>query len=194
MTTTEVLSYVYDDGGRAAAGFKGKTGDCVTRAVAIATGLPYKDLYDEIIELAKSERPRKPKVRSHPRTGVWPQTTRKLMEAHGFIKVVTKGIGTGCIAHLLPDELPDGIVVANVSRHEVAVIDGVVHDISNPTRDGTRDVSSYWILADRNDEKTVALGEHYAQLIAEAAERERQRKERQRRKLGYTWTWTEVAS
>jgi hypothetical protein len=28
----------YDDGGRSAAGFKGKTSDCVTRAIAIATG------------------------------------------------------------------------------------------------------------------------------------------------------------
>lgn len=27
-------SYVYDDGGRAAAGYKGKAGDCVTRAEA----------------------------------------------------------------------------------------------------------------------------------------------------------------
>lgn len=32
------MTFVYDDGGRSAAGFKGKTGDCVTRAIAIATG------------------------------------------------------------------------------------------------------------------------------------------------------------
>ena len=30
------LPWVYDDGGRAAAGFKGEAGDCGTRAVAIA--------------------------------------------------------------------------------------------------------------------------------------------------------------
>src|SRR5262245_46562233 len=30
-------SFVYDDGGRAAAGFKGKAGDCVCRAIALAT-------------------------------------------------------------------------------------------------------------------------------------------------------------
>jgi hypothetical protein len=29
----------FDDGGRGAAGFKGKTGDCVCRAIAIATGI-----------------------------------------------------------------------------------------------------------------------------------------------------------
>jgi hypothetical protein len=32
------MTFVYDDGGRSAAGFKGKTGDCVTRAIAIGTG------------------------------------------------------------------------------------------------------------------------------------------------------------
>ena len=31
----------YNDGGRSAAGFSGKTGDCVCRAIAIATGKPY---------------------------------------------------------------------------------------------------------------------------------------------------------
>jgi len=34
-----MIKFVKHDGGRAAAGFKGKSGDCVTRAIAIATGL-----------------------------------------------------------------------------------------------------------------------------------------------------------
>jgi hypothetical protein len=42
------MNYVYDDGGREAAGFKGKTGDCVTRAIAIATGKPYQEVYDAL--------------------------------------------------------------------------------------------------------------------------------------------------
>ena len=44
------MKYIYDDGGRAEAGFKGKTGDCCCRAIAIATGMPYKDAYDLINE------------------------------------------------------------------------------------------------------------------------------------------------
>src|SRR5215469_13132423 len=49
--------WVYDDGGRAAAGFKGKTGDCVTRAIAIALEKPYAEVYESINELARvSER------------------------------------------------------------------------------------------------------------------------------------------
>ena len=47
------MEFIYDDGGRAAAGFKGKTGDCVTRAIAIATGRPYREVYDRLNEIAQ---------------------------------------------------------------------------------------------------------------------------------------------
>lgn len=40
------MKYVFDDGGRAAAGYKGITGDCVVRSIAIATGQPYQKVYD----------------------------------------------------------------------------------------------------------------------------------------------------
>ena len=40
-----MIGYVYNDGGRRAAGFKGNTGDCVPRAIAIVTGQPYIDVY-----------------------------------------------------------------------------------------------------------------------------------------------------
>jgi hypothetical protein len=51
------MDFTYDDGGRAAAGFKGSTGDCVTRAIAIATGKPYREVYDALNQVAKVERP-----------------------------------------------------------------------------------------------------------------------------------------
>lgn len=38
--------YKHHDGGRAAAGFRGTTGDCVVRAIAIATGRKYKTVYN----------------------------------------------------------------------------------------------------------------------------------------------------
>ena len=41
----------YNDGGRAAAGFHGETGDCVCRAVAIVTGKRYAEVYDELSAL-----------------------------------------------------------------------------------------------------------------------------------------------
>jgi hypothetical protein len=44
---------VPDDGGRKAAGFDGVTDrDCVTRAIAIGTGLPYEKVHDMVNEAA----------------------------------------------------------------------------------------------------------------------------------------------
>ena len=40
-----LIGYTYHDGGRAYAGFKGDTGDCAVRAIAILTGIPYADVY-----------------------------------------------------------------------------------------------------------------------------------------------------
>jgi len=36
------LELEINDGGRAAAGYKGKAGDCVVRSIAIVTNLPYQ--------------------------------------------------------------------------------------------------------------------------------------------------------
>ena len=38
------LELQINDGGRAAAGYKGKAGDCVVRSIAIVTGLPYQKI------------------------------------------------------------------------------------------------------------------------------------------------------
>lgn len=139
------MKYVYDDGGRAAAGFKGVTGDCVCRAIAIATEQPYKVVYDALNEWGKKERLGKhQKRRSTARTGVYPKTIRKYMESIGWEWVPTMQIGQGCKVHLKADELPSGRLVVSVSKHEVAVIDGVIHDLSDCSRGGTRCVYGYY--------------------------------------------------
>ena len=51
-----MIPFIYNDGGRAAAGFKGNTRDCVTRAIAIVTGKPYKEVYDALNELSKQNK------------------------------------------------------------------------------------------------------------------------------------------
>ena len=66
------MKFVYNDGGRANAGFKGNAGDCATRAIAIVTGIPYLEVYNMINEAAKSERTGKRKRGiSNARTGVY---------------------------------------------------------------------------------------------------------------------------
>ncbi len=126
---TEIAGFVYNDGGRSAAGYKGLTGDCVVRAIAIATGLPYQHVYDLANEFSKRERlTKKRRKRSSARTGVGIPTSRRIMEHLGWEWVPTMMIGQGCKVHLRSDELPRGRLVVQVTHHFVAVIDGVIHD------------------------------------------------------------------
>jgi hypothetical protein len=54
------------------------------------------------------------------------------------------GIGTGCKVHLRDGELPMGRLIVKVSKHVVAVIDGVINDTHDPSRNGTRCVYGYY--------------------------------------------------
>lgn len=142
MTTWE-----YDDGGRQAAGYKGETRDCVVRAFSIASGKPYQEVYELVNSLAKGERrgKRKRKV-SSARLGVYKQTSHRLGEALGGRWVPTMQIGSGCKVHLDAKELPSGNLVVSCSRHLVAMVDGVVRDVYDPTRGGKRCVYGYWVF------------------------------------------------
>ena len=64
------MKWVYDDGGRKAAGFRGRAGDCVTRSIAIATRLSYERIYALLNEQARRERPIRSR-RSSARNGVF---------------------------------------------------------------------------------------------------------------------------
>lgn len=128
------MDFVYDDGGRAAAGYKGKAGDCVCRAVAIVSGRPYSEVYAALSDGEGSTRKSRGKSA---RNGIW--TGRKwfkdYMASLGFVWVPCMAIGTGCKVHLRADELPKGRLVVAVSKHYTAVLDGVIHDTHNPSTD-----------------------------------------------------------
>ncbi|HTZ73372.1 MAG TPA: hypothetical protein VMB47_05595 [Candidatus Aquilonibacter sp.] len=139
------LQFQFDDGGRKAAGYKGRTGDCVVRSIAIATALPYQEIYDKVNHLAFRERTGKRKRgKSNARTGVYKGTTHKLLESLGWHWTPTMEIGSGCKVHMRADELPQGRLIVSVSGHLTAVIDGVIHDTHDPSRRGTRCVYGYW--------------------------------------------------
>lgn len=140
-----MATFVFDDGGRAAAGFKGSAGDCVCRSIAIATGIPYMDVYDAINDLGRSERTGlRKRGKSSARDGVYKPTTRRFLAGLDWIWTPTMQIGAGCTVHLRADELPSGRLIVSVSRHITAMIDGVIHDTSDPARGGTRCVYGYY--------------------------------------------------
>lgn len=137
--------WIYSDGGRAAAGYKGTSGDCVTRAIAIATEQPYQTVYDGLNAVAKRERiGKRKKGRSNARSGVYGATIRRYMASIGWDWVPTMHIGSGCTVHARADELPGGRLVLSLSRHVCAMVDGVIHDNHDPSRGGTRCVYGYW--------------------------------------------------
>lgn len=145
------MTFIYNDGGRADAGYKGDAGDCVCRAISIASKRPYQEVYDRLAEGNKNQRQSKKsnhkKIRSA-RNGIF--TSRKWFKDYmaelGFQWVSCMGIGTGCQTHLDANELPKGRLVCRVSRHLTAMIDGVIHDTYNPQRETGRCVYGYWIL------------------------------------------------
>lgn len=144
--TATRMPWVYADGGRAAAGYKGDASDCVTRAIAIATEKPYREVYDALNEIAKLERPRRGHGhgRSSARNGVKRPTFDRYIKSIGWVWTPTMFIGQGCRVHLRADELPTGRLIVRLSRHMSAVLDGVVHDTHDPGRGGTRCVYGYW--------------------------------------------------
>ena len=137
--------WIYDDGGRAAAGYKGLTGDCGLRAMAIACEIPYKDAYALLKTFASLERKTKKRTgKSSMWRGIYVSTYKKMMNHLGWEWTPLCKISTKTKTHLRADELPEGKIICRVSNHYVAVIDGVIHDIYDCSRNGTRLVYGYW--------------------------------------------------
>ena len=142
------LCWSYNDGGRESAGFRGTTGDCVVRAIAITSGASYIQVYELVNRYGQTERKSKCRKggKSSARTGVYRDTIRRIMNHLGYEWVSCMGIGTGCTTHLRRDELPMGKLIVSVSKHLVAVVDGIVQDTHDCTRSGNRCVYGYWIV------------------------------------------------
>ena len=137
-----MITFNYNDGGRNAAGYKGLTGDFATRSISIITGKSYKEVYDALNILAKSEHIGKhKKARSNSRTGVYRITYEKYLKSIGYewIPMTKKYL------HLNSNELPEGRLVVRIKEHLTAVIDGVIHDTEDWSNDGKERIYGYFI-------------------------------------------------
>lgn len=129
------MRFVYDDGGRMNYFRAANVNDCVVRSIAIVTGRDYKQVYDEMRRL----------VGYTPRNGVYPKDVKKAMKHFGGEWVACMKVGEGCKVHLANGEVPmHDKIVCNLSKHVVAVINGVIHDTYDSSRNGTRCVYGYW--------------------------------------------------
>ena len=146
------LKLEVDDGGRAAAGYKGQAGDCVVRSIAIVTSMPYQKVYNDLFKAneefrntsrTKLARSLKQKNDS-PRSGTHRVVLKKYLAQLGFQWTPTMFVGQGCKVHLKKEELPSGILLVSCSKHITVVKNGVLHDTHDCTRNGTRCVYGYW--------------------------------------------------
>lgn len=146
------LGFQFHDGGRMKAGYTGFAGDCVCRSIAIASGSPYQDVYDELSLLQKkflaTRRSKKWNYNNTTaRNGIYKEVYKKyILEKLNGVWVPTMKIGSGCKVHLRADELPLGTLIVRVSKHLTTVIDHVIYDTLNPSRKGTRCVYGYFKL------------------------------------------------
>lgn len=150
-----MTAFQYNDGGRKAAGFRGTASDCVVRAIAIATEQDYADVYEamttanKMFAFVSGSRTKVAKIirtkdKYSPRNGNFKEAYRPYLFSLGWEWVPTMKIGEGCKVHLRADELPKGRIICKVSKHLVAVIDGVIHDTFDCSRGGTRCVYGYY--------------------------------------------------
>ena len=131
----EDVTFIRDDGGRAAAGFPGPVGDCVVRAVAIASGRPYAEVHARF--RIGTGRVRHSKRRPSPENGI--------VTSHPWFKKYMAELGFQFVKSA---ELPDnGRLIVETIDHAfaVVVVNGAftVHDthmrrILDPRR-------GYWI-------------------------------------------------
>lgn len=134
------LEWVYDDGGRSKYFRTQHVRDCVIRAICIATQRDYKEVYKEVAKF----------LGYTPRNGVKNKDTKKLMTYFGFEWHATMGIGTGCTTHLAKDEIPmNQPIICNCSCHLVAVVNGILRDTHDSSREGTRCVYGYWTIGNK---------------------------------------------
>lgn len=155
-----MIRYAYSDGGRAKAGFKGTAGDCAVRACAIATGIPYLTVYNELQDLqkayikevqAKVAKTKSVRVKLYyskaakdgqsVRNGTYVEVLHEFFKSRGWAWTATMRIGSGCTMHLR--DMPEkGTYVCRVAHHYVAVVNGVMLDTFHDDWDCC--VYGYW--------------------------------------------------
>ena len=126
--------YEYNDGGRAAAGFKGKYADCGVRAMAIACQISY----DEADVRCKSACLFGKRGSRSLSKGIFKEDMTDALKKLGWVwRPAPKFVGRKARC----SDMPKGRVIARMSHHFVAVIDGVPHDTWDCTN---KMVYGYW--------------------------------------------------
>ena len=130
--------WIWHDGGRAGAGFVGNTGDCVVRAITIATGKAYREVYDAI----------------HSATGESPRQGASVLHCEKFLV----DLGFECVKCESPTklrfmaDLPGNVVLLFLADgnsrkrgHLCTMVDGTIYDTWDPQFEDVYVIDRYWL-------------------------------------------------
>ena len=131
-----MIDYRYDDGGREDAGYRGRTGDCVVRAIAICTGEDYRAVYATMAEHMKSNGyaasgnayATRERNRKAPRSKGQIAARRvqdRVLEAYGFRKV---RLPAGARPTFTEAHHQFGDCVVGTTKHVAAIVNGALRD------------------------------------------------------------------
>ena len=131
-----MIDYRYDDGGREAAGYRGKTGDCVVRAIAICTGEDYRAVYLTMAEHMKrndyaasgnayATRERKRKAPRSKGQIAARRVQDRVLEVYGFRKV---RLPAGARPTFTEAHRRYGDCIVGTTKHVAAIVDGALRD------------------------------------------------------------------
>ena len=115
-----MIGYKYDDGGRQKAGYKGNAGDCVCRALAIASAVGYQRIYDELSQANKELIGKR-----SARNGVSIKAYGPVYERHGFIKIK---LPKGPRPTFTEAFRKYGDCIVHTTKHICAIVDGNLRD------------------------------------------------------------------
>lgn len=129
------MAFIFNDGGRKAAGYKGVAGDCGARALAIALDIDYQMAY-KIIANTNSDFGYSKSARN----GIHKTVYDWLLKDFGF-KWHSAPKFDGRKAYC--KDMPKGIVIARQAKHFVAVINGIPHDTWDSSN---KMIYGYWAI------------------------------------------------
>ena len=134
------LPHQYNDGGRSLAGYSGKTGDCVVRALAISTGTSYINMYSKTNQMLRDLEIGQ-RSKSASASGVYNTTLAKLMRKFKFKWVANRSRSKSI-------KIPTtGTYVVAFTYHVSVVKDGIIQDTYNPFDEIGNFVRGYWKVA-----------------------------------------------
>lgn len=142
-----LFPFKFNDGGRANY-YKGRTGDCVVRAISIALDLDYKFVYSSMNKFLKMMKAHTPKHNS--RMGINRFYHTKFLEQLGWQYLSLSKLGRRYhhLNKLDLSRLPHSVYIIHCEGHLTVIKNGELNDTFDCSRNGKRAVKGIYVKGD----------------------------------------------